>query len=729
MTARLKIKEFLKKEAEKPLSPEDIAREFDVPRGQREEFQEVLDSLVKEGFLYRSSRGLYGVPEKFNLVRGRIDKNPAGFAFLIPDNPEKEDIYLSADHLSGAMNNDKVLVRILHVSHGEKAEGEVVKILKRANEHIVGVFDDYRRYGFVIPDNQRINTDIFVPESEKAGASHDDKVVVKITRWPERNRNPEGKVVEILGKKGESGVDLEALIRRLELPGDFPVEAREEASEISKQISSEEINRRRDLRDLTLFTIDPDEAKDFDDAVSIEKLSDNEVRLGVHIADVSHYVKEGTNLDREAYQRGTSIYLVDRVIPMLPEKISNDVCSLRPREDRLAVTVFLEYRLDPFELENYEITESVINSNYRLTYDEVREIIGDFDEEQDEQDQDEDGDFSGDSDKEDPTRKYKEIISDLELMADLREKLMSGRRVRGTIEFDFPEVKVILDNQGRAVDLEKRKHGLPEQMIEVFMIAANRAVAREAYWREEPFIYRVHDQPDARSIQEFNEFIHNFGYHIKGGESGEIHPGSLQDLLDEISGTEAENVIETVMLRSMKKAIYSTVNIGHFGLSLDCYTHFTSPIRRYPDLMVHRVIKEIVREGKLSQDRRHKLENELPEIADHCSVQERKALDAERDSIDLKRIEYMQQFIGNKFSGIINGVTSFGFFVQLDNTAEGLVHVEDLTDDYYQYREDLQALVGERTKNIFRLGDRVEVRVIRANVEERELDFVLADMD
>ncbi len=709
MSARLEIKRFFEEEAQKPLSLEELTQEFDIPRGPREEFVKVLESLVQEGFLYESNRGLYGVPEKFNLIRGRVDRNPKGFAFLLPDNPEREDIFMSSDNLNGAMNNDKVLVRILPQSHGEKDEGEVVKILERANKHIVGVVDSYKRYGFVIPDNQRINTDVFVPESKMGKAEEADKVVVKITRWPERNRNPEGEIVEILGKKGESGVDLEALIRQLDLPQEFPDEVEKAAEELSAEIPQEEIERRRDCRDLTLFTIDPDEAKDFDDAVSIEKISDNKVRLGVHIADVSYYVEENSIIDEEAYRRGTSIYLVDRVIPMLPERLSNNLCSLRPREDRLALSVFLEYKLDSFELEDYEISETIINSNYRLTYDEVREIIVD--------------------DKESTREKYSEIVDNLELMAKLREKLIGGRKLRGTIEFEFPEVKVILDEQGRAVDLEKREHGVPEEMIEVFMIAANRVVAEEAYWREEPFIYRVHDNPDPQSIQQFNEFIHNFGYHVKGGESGEIHPGALQDLLEEVSGTDSENIIETMLLRSMQKAVYSPVNIGHFGLSLDCYTHFTSPIRRYPDLMVHRIIKEIVNQGKLDQQRRHQLEDNLPAITDHCSVQERKALDAERDSVDLKRIEYMQQHIGNKFTGIINGVTSFGFFVQLDNTAEGLVHVEDLTDDYYQYREDLQALIGERTKKIFRLGDTVKVRVIKANPEERELDFVLADME
>ncbi|SDM24750.1 RNAse R [Halarsenatibacter silvermanii] len=699
----------MQQEAEKPLSPQEIAERFDVSREQRDEFEEVLESLVREGFIHRSSRGLYGVPEKFNLLRGRVDRNPKGFAFLIPDNPEKEDVFINPDNLNGAMNNDKVLVRFLPHSHGKKDEGEVVKILERANEHIVGVLDSYKRYGFVIPDNQRINTDVFVPQDEFKGADDRDKVVVKITRWPERNRNPEGKIVEVLGKQGESGVDLEALIRQLDLPQEFPGKVVQAAENLSSEIPSEEIERRRDLRDLRLFTIDPEEAKDFDDAVSIEKISDNKLRLGVHIADVSYYVEEDSKIDKEAFKRGTSIYLVDRVIPMLPERLSNDLCSLRPREDRLAMSVFMEYNLEPFELEDYEITESIINSNYRLTYDEARQILEDEDQ--------------------DIRKEYRDIVSDLELMKELREKLMSGRRLRGTIEFEFPEVKVILDDRGRAVDLQKREHGLPEQMIEVFMIAANRAVAREAYWREEPFIYRVHDNPDPQSIEEFNEFIHNFGYHIKGGESGEIHPGALQELLDEVSGTGAENIIETMMLRSMKKAVYSPVNIGHFGLSLDCYCHFTSPIRRYPDLMVHRIIKEIINQGKLEKERRWQLEDDLPEVADHCSVQERRALDAERDSVDLKRIEYMQQYVGDKFTGIINGVTSFGFFVQLENTAEGLVHVEDLTDDYYQYRDDLQALVGERKKKIYRLGDEVEVRVIKANVEERELDFVLADME
>ncbi len=709
MGARNQLQQFFMEEAERPLKLEKLYEKFNIAPDQRKHFKKVLEELEEAGDIYCNNRGYYGIPEKFGLYRGRIERNPRGFAFLLPDDPQLEDIFLTSDNLQGAMHNDKVLVRPLPDSQGKRMAGEVVKILERANQTIVGELDHYGSYGFVIPDNKRIYKDVFVPSDKFGRAQPQDKVVVRITRWPERDRNPEGKIIEVIGQKGDKGVDLEAMIRQLELPREFSPEVKDAAAQLPEKISDKVIKNRRDLRDLPLVTIDGEDAKDFDDAVSIQTHGQNRLRLGVHIADVSHYVKEGGLLDQEAYRRGTSIYLVDRVIPMLPERLSNNICSLRPREDRLALTVFIDYQLEPFKRLDHEILPSVINSNYRLTYDEVREML--------------------EEDNEQLQEKYADFYPKLELMAELHGKLRSGRHLRGTIDFDLPEVKVVLDEEGVPVELERRPHGLPEQIIEEFMIAANRVVAEHAYWREEPFIYRVHDKPDPERIKTFNEFIHNFGYHLKGGQNGEVHPGALQQLLEKVSGTEKENIIESMMLRSLSKAVYSPVNIGHFGLSLDYYSHFTSPIRRYPDLVVHRIIKEIISQDKLSAAHRQELENTLPETADHCSLQERRAMEAERDSVDLKKIEYMQRHIGEEFEGIISGVTGFGFFVQLENTAEGLVHVEDLSDDYYQYREDQQILIGERTKKIYRLGDTVRVKVIRASTEERKLDFLVVDSE
>ncbi|MGM0421206.1 MAG: ribonuclease R [Bacillota bacterium] len=703
MGARNQIYQFLEEEAKKPLSFDELLKQFNVSRNQRKQFEKVLEELEKSGDIYKSERGYYGIPEKFNLYKGRIQSNAKGFAFFIPEDPSKDDMYISASNLNGAMHNDKVLVRPLQSSGGRRQEAEVIKVLDRANETVVGELDYYGKYGFVIPDNQRIFTDIYIHKDKINQASNGDKVVVKITRWPDNKRNPEGEVIEVIGHKGEPGVDLEAMIRQLQLPQEFPPEVEKEAENLTGKISKEEVNKREDLRDLPMVTIDGADAKDFDDAVSIEKIDENTVRLGVHIADVSHYIREGSELDQEAYRRGTSIYLVDRVIPMLPERLSNNLCSLRPQEDKLAVSVFIDYNLEPFELVKHEITRSVISSNHRLTYNQVREMLV--------------------KDNKKVQQEYEDFFPNLQLMEKLYEKLRGGRRIRGTIDFDFPEIKVILDDEGRPVELRKMEQGVPEQIIEEFMIAANRVVAEEAYWLDEPFLYRVHDEPDPERIKTFNEFVHNFGYHLKGGKDGKVHPGALQQLLKQVSGEDEENIIETMLLRSMKKAIYSPVNIGHFGLSLDYYSHFTSPIRRYPDLVVHRIITDIASQGKLSAHRRQELEDVLPETADHCSLQERRAMEAERDSVDLKRIEYMQQYVGDEFKGIISGVTSFGLFVQLENTAEGLVHVESLSDDYYIYREDQQSLLGERTKKMYQLGDEIEVEVVRASVDDRQLDF------
>ncbi|MFW5985630.1 MAG: ribonuclease R [Halanaerobiaceae bacterium] len=706
MGARKRLIKYLRGQAQKPMSIEELYTEFDIKKKEREHFQKLLTELVEEGKLYKNKRGKYGPPEKFNMISGRIERNPRGFAFLLPDNPEREDVFISLENINGAMHNDKVFVRLLKSKSGEKQSGEVVQILERANKTVVGNFERQDYFGFVVPDNKRIFNDVFIPGPNVGQAKDGQKVVAKINFWPEKKRNPEGEIIEVLGDKGDPGVDIEAIIRQLELPGDFPKKVKQEISDITEEVSPEEKKRRTDLTDLPLVTIDGADAKDFDDAVSIQKVSDNVVRLGVHIADVSHYVKEDTPLDLEARERGTSIYLVDRVIPMLPEKLSNGICSLRPDVERLAISVFMDFQLEPLELQDYEFQKSVIQSNYRLTYDQVREILVEENPE--------------------TRKKYSDFVSELELMNQLREKMREQRFANGSINFDFPEVKVTLDDQGNPVQLNERKHGVPEQLIEEFMITANRVVAEDIYWKDIPFIYRVHDTPDVDSMVSFNEFVHNFGYHIKGVRN-RVHPRSLQEIIEDIEGKAEERIISTVLLKSMKKAVYSETNIGHFGLALDYYTHFTSPIRRYPDLMVHRILTELIEKGTISSGRREELQNILPQIADHSSLQERRAMEAERDSVDLKKIEFMQDKIGQKFTGIISGVNGFGFFVELENLVEGLVHVENLKDDYYQFIEDQYSLIGERTRNIYRLGDEVEVVVDGVNLEERQLDFVLPD--
>ena len=705
MSARAKLLDFLE-EARCPITKEELMEEFDISSQQQKHFEDILKQLQKDGLIYKNKQDKYGLPEKFDLIAGRIDKNPKGFGFLIPEEPGHEDIFISPPNLNGAMHNDKVFVKKVPGSSGKKAEGEVIEIIERANNQIVGRFEKVKNYGFVVPDNKRISYDIFIPGSYINEAKNNQKVVAEITEWPLKNRNPEGKITEILGYQDEKGVDIEAIIRQLELPGDFPGRVKNEVARIGEEIPTEEIKKREDLRDLPMVTIDGEDAKDFDDAVSIEKLSDNMVRLGVHIADVTHYVQEDSNLDEEALHRGTSIYLVDRVIPMLPEKLSNNLCSLRPNEDRLAMTVMMDIQLNPLSLEDYEIKETVINSNHRMTYNEVTGILVHGNEELREL--------------------YSDFVNQLELMNKLRDKLRTRRFNEGSIDFERQEVKVILGEHGQPIDIQEERHGVSEQLIEEFMIMANKVVAEDMYWRDVPFIYRIHESPDEERLKEFNEFIHNFGYHVKGIDN-EVHSSALQDILNQVEDKPEERLINTVLLRTMKKAIYSRHNIGHYGLGLKYYTHFTSPIRRYPDLMIHRIMKEVINQGKLNEKRRDFLEEEIPSIADHSSLQERRAMEAERDSVELKKIEYMQDKIGEEFEGIISGITSFGFFVELKNTVEGLVHVEDLKDDYYHIRQDIHALVGERTNNRYRLGDEVKVKLIKVKPEEREIDFILAE--
>src|SRR6056297_2535817 len=706
MSARKKLLEFLKDKAYCPLTKEELMEEFEISKQQEQYFTDILKQLEQDGLVYKSKQDKYGLPEKFDLVAGRIDKNPRGFGFLIPEEPGHEDIFINPSNLSGAMHNDKVFVKKVPKSRGKKAEGEVVKIIERANHQIVGKFEKVKNYGFVVPDNKRISFDIFIPGAHINDAKNNQKVVAEITEWPKKNRNPEGKITEILGYQDEKGVDIEAIIRQLELPGDFPGRVKNELGRIPETIPAEEIEKRRDLRDLPMVTIDGEDAKDFDDAVSIEKLSDNMLRLGVHIADVTHYVQEDSNLDEEALNRGTSIYLVDRVIPMLPQKLSNNLCSLRPNEDRLSMSVLMDIKLNPLSLESYDITPSIINSNHRMTYNEVTGILV--------------------HDNQELKNIYSDFIEQLRLMNKLRDKLRTKRFNEGSIDFERTEVKVILDDKGKPIDIQEERHGVAEQLIEEFMILANKVIAEDMYWRDVPFIYRIHEPPDQERLKEFNEFIHNFGYHVKGIES-EVHSSALQDVLNQVEGEPEERLINTVLLRTMKKAIYSRYNIGHYGLGLYDYTHFTSPIRRYPDLIIHRIIKEVIEDGMLSEKRRDYLEEKIPSIADHSSLQERRAVEAERDSIDLKKIEYMQDEVGEEFEGIISGITGFGFFVELENTVEGLVHVEDLKDDYYHLREDLHALVGERTNKRYRLSDQIKVKVIKVDPEEREIDFVVVD--
>lgn len=642
--------------------------------------------------------------EKINRITGRLQGNEQGFGFVIPEDREIKDIFIPAENLHGAMHKDTVIARISKKGDGfRKNEGEIVQILNRANTTVVGTMDINGKIGFIIPDDRKLSSDIFVPTDEFNGAVQGNKVVALITRYPDSRRNAEGRVTEVLGSTSEAGVDILSVIRSHDLRDSFPDGVLQEANGLPFEITKEMISKRHDLRTLKMVTIDGEDAKDLDDAVSIEDLGNGDYRLGVHIADVSHYVGDNSALDKEAYTRGTSVYLADRVIPMLPTKLSNGICSLNPHEDRLAFSVLMD--IDPSgRVMAHKIFESVINVNERMTYTDVYKIL----------------------EENDPllSEKYRDLLTDFRNMKKLALILKEKRKARGAIDFDFPETKVQLDEKGKPVDIIKYEMTIANKIIEEFMLACNETVAEHFFMAGTPFVYRVHTDPNPDKIAAFGEFVSNLGYKFKS--TGKIYPKMLQELLEQVKGTKEELIINTVMLRSLQKALYSNKNEGHFGLAADYYCHFTSPIRRYPDLLIHRIMKEKLK-GLLSDEKAEKLSERLPEIAKQCSQREQDSEEAERDTLDLKKAEYMSDRIGEKFEGIISNVTSFGLFVELDNTIEGLVRLSDINDDYYEFLENQYCVKGEHTGKIYRIGDTVDIIVARSDPSTRQIDFVFED--
>ncbi|RKD29124.1 ribonuclease R [Thermohalobacter berrensis] len=706
MNTKEKLIEFMKKEIYKPMTKEELANFFNITNKEKKEFYNILDEMERDGHIIKTRRKRYGIPEKMNLVVGILQGHPRGYGFVVPINEEFTDVFVPFQDLNGALHGDKVIARIIKKGKdGKNHEGEIIRILERANYKIVGTFEKSRNFGFVVPDDPRISMDVFIPKVEMNGAKTDHKVVVEIIRWPEKRRSPEGKIIEILGYKDDVGTDILAAIKKYNLPEDFPEDVIKQVDKIPEKIPQEEIKRRVDLRRMNIFTIDGADAKDLDDAVSIEELDNGNYRLGVHIADVSYYVKEKSPLDKEALKRGTSVYLVDRVIPMLPKKLSNGACSLNPNVPRLTLSVFMEIDKNG-KVVDHEIVESVIESKERLVYTDVSDLL----------------------ENEDPElrKRYSHILDDLKKMEHLCNILRRRREERGSIDFNFSESKIILNEDGKPVEVKKAERRIANRIIEEFMLVCNETVAEYMYWSQVPFVYRIHEDPDEEKIIEFNKFIHNFGYSLKGIQ--EIHPKELKLLLDKVEGKKEENIINTLMLRSLKKAIYSTENSGHFGLAARYYCHFTSPIRRYPDLQIHRIIKEFLK-NSLNEQRIAKLERILPKVAYKSSERERVAEEAEREVEDLKKAEFMLERIGEVYEGIISGVTPFGIFVELENTIEGLVHISSLVDDYYQYDEDNYCFIGERTNKTYRIGDIVTVKVVKADIAKREIDFILVDED
>jgi ribonuclease R len=699
---------FMRDEAYKPLSVPELEKAFGITDSSEfKEFVKVLNEMEQNGLIVRTRSNLYGLPEKMDLIRGKVQANAKGFAFIIPEDKTIErDVYVTSSDLNSAMNGDVVLVRLHPKSTGSRPEGQVIRIVERGTSQIVGTYSENKFYGFVIADDKRIPNDIFIPKNANIGAVDGHKVVVKITKYPEGRMNAEGEVVTILGHKNDPGVDILSIIHKHGLPQEFPEEVLEQANGVPEEIDPTEIEGRRDLREQTIVTIDGADAKDLDDAVNVEKLENGNYKLGVHIADVSYYVTADSPIDKEAFERATSCYLVDRVIPMIPHRLSNGICSLNPKVDRLTLSCEMEINPDG-KVVAHEIFPSVIRTTERMTYTEVRQIINEEDDE--------------------VLKRYQPLIPFFKKMADLAAILRKKRIERGAIDFEFKESKVIVDEEGKPTDVVLRERSIAERLIEEFMLCANETIAEHFHRMKVPFMYRIHEDPDAEKLTRFLEFITTFGYVVRGTATT-LHPRALQLLLEEVRGEPEETVISKVMLRSMKQAKYDPESVGHFGLSTDFYTHFTSPIRRYPDLIVHRLIRTYLIEGKIDEDTLADWTEKLAVISAHSSEMERRAVEAERDTDTLKKVQFMEDKIGEQFEGMISGVTNFGLFVELENTIEGLVHVSYLTDDYYHYDENQYAMIGERTGNIFRIGDEIEIKVVSVNVEETSIDFEIIGM-
>jgi len=693
------------------MSIEELVAHFDIDA---ETLSQLLSVMEEEGKVVATRTGTIGVPEKMNLVVGKLQGKAKGFGFVIPEDNTKweKDLFISAGDMNGAMHGDRVIARINKKNNGPRQEGEIIRILERATKTVVGTITTMtNRYAFVSPDDKRLGQDIFLAEEDFKGAKEGQKVVVEIIAYPEGWRNPQGTVLEILGNPDDPGVDILSVIRKYGLPEAFPEEVLEAANDVPDIITERDLVGRRDLRHLDIVTIDGEDAKDLDDAVNVQRLDNGNWLLGVHIADVTYYVREGTPLDQEAYNRGTSVYLVDRVIPMIPHRLSNGICSLNPQVDRLTMTCEMEFA-PSMELVRHDIYPSVIKTKERMTYTNVRKILVDAEPEL--------------------MERYAELVPMFREMEELAMRLNRRRYDRGAIDFDFEETKVIVGEDGHVVDIKKRERSIAERIIEEFMLVANETVSEHFYWLQVPFLYRVHEEPDGEKIQAFNEFIHNFGFHLKGaGGSGnsDIHPRALQELVEKVKGQPEDRIISTVLLRSMKQARYAHEPLGHFGLAAKYYSHFTSPIRRYPDLQIHRIMREVIENGgKLPEHRMERLTAIMPEIGRHTSERERVAVDAERETDDLKKVEFMMDKVGEVFDGIVSGVTSFGMFIELDNSIEGMIHISYLDDDYYNFNEKQYCLIGERTGRIFRIGDQVRIKVMNANKQERTIDFQLLEM-
>ena len=698
------IEEFVGSKGYRSMSVKEMAMVLQVPSRDKKDFREVLDALAREGKISIDLKGKIK-PLPADVKVGKYMATQRGFGFVRVEG-EDDDIFIPGSYTKSALDGDTVQVLVKKEGgEGKRREGQVLNILERGNSVLVGTYTRSRNFGFVTPDNQKFTKDIYVAKAESKGAVTGHKVVVEITDFGDEQRKPEGRVLEILGHVNDPGVDILSVIKAYGLPEEYPDDVMKQIENIPDEVEEKEKAGRADFRDLQTVTIDGEDAKDLDDAITISREAYG-YRLGVHIADVSHYVTENSPLDQEALRRGTSVYLVDRVIPMLPHKLSNGICSLNEGTDRLALSCIMDLDFQGRVL-GHEVAETVIQVDRRMTYTAVNAIVTDQDP--------------------NTMEEYRDFTEMFALMKELADILRERRYQRGSIDFDFPETKMILDEKGRPVEIRPYERNAATRIIEDFMLMANETIAEDYFWQEVPFLYRTHDTPDPEKMKRLGLFINNFGYTIRT-QQGEVHPKEIQKLLKKIEGSEEEALISRLTLRSMRQAKYMPVCSGHFGLAAKYYTHFTSPIRRYPDLQIHRIIKENLH-GNLTEKRLSHYDKLLTGVSIQCSATERRAEEAERETIKMKKCEYMAKRIGREYEGVISGVTNWGIYVELPNTIEGMVHVSILPGDYYYYDEKTYSMVGERTGRTFKLGEKAKIRVKDVDMMLKNIDFELVEDD
>ena len=684
-----------------PMKIKELAIILQVSKEERPDLELVLNELLAEGKIEISKRGKYKIAKE-KTVTGTFVTHPKGFGFIEVEGRD-DDIYVSEENIGNAFYGDVVQATLISGTTGKRQEGRITQVISHTVTEVVGIYEQSKHFGFVIPDNQKILQDIFIPQECAKGAVNGHKVIAEITSYGSSKKKPEGRITKIIGHISDPGTDVLSIVYAKDLPFEFPEKVLNQAERVKDEVSEADMQGRLDLRKVPMVTIDGEDAKDLDDAVSLEK-DGNIWHLGVHIADVTNYVQENSALDWEAKKRGTSVYLVDRVIPMLPRRLSNGICSLNAGCDRLALSCLMDID-EKGKVIGSQIAETVICVDQRMTYTSVKKILEDQDAEE--------------------IEKYQEFVPMFEKMRELSELLRKNRHARGSIDFDFPEAKIILDKKGKPVDIRPYEANTATKIIEDFMLMANETVAEEFFWREIPFLYRTHEAPDEDRIRQLSAFVNSFGYHIHVGN--EIRPKEIQKLLEKVEGKPEEDLISRLTLRSMKQARYTTENTGHFGLAAKYYCHFTSPIRRYPDLQIHRIIRDNIR-GRLKREGKTEHYREILEsVAEQSSICERRAQEAERESDRLKKAEYMSYHLGEEFDGIISGVTAYGLYVELHNTVEGLVHISTLSDDYYTFDEENYELSGELTKKIYHLGQKVRVRVADADALSRTVDFTIVE--